>query len=222
MLNLYLGEEATISHNTAVSCWCWCLLSRPVGWYTFQLHIVIIVIIIVVVVVITIIGQHPLRLSYEAVRIAVAQRLGWRACNSHVCVCGKTVDTGGLHVLACHRSSPRQQRHRQMNDMVWRAIKRAQIPAVKEPPGLFRSDGKRPGPKGNWWFGTSLFLILSLSQTGSRQSIRDLKRQFRSRIMEQASHWTGARNWETHHCHHRGQQRIHLCVLETVRGSSEG
>jgi len=31
-----------------------------------------------------------------------------------------------------------------MNDMLWRAIKRAQIPAVKEPPGLPRSDGKSP------------------------------------------------------------------------------
>jgi len=32
----------------------------------------------------------------------------------------------------------------QMNDIIWRAVKRAQIPAVKEPAGLLRSDGKRP------------------------------------------------------------------------------
>jgi len=43
-----------------------------------------------------------------------------------------------------------------------------------------------------------------------------------SRIMEPASHWTGARNREMHHCHHRGQQRNHLPVSETVRGSAEG
>ena len=78
------------------------------------------------------------QLSDEATRIAVAHRLGCRACESHdVCVCGKTVDTRGLHSLVCHRNAPRQQRHSQMNDIrgLWRAIKSAQIPAVKEPAG---------------------------------------------------------------------------------------
>ena len=31
-----------------------------------------------------------------------------------------------------------------MNDITWRAMKRAQIHAVKEPVGLMRQDGKRP------------------------------------------------------------------------------
>jgi len=31
-----------------------------------------------------------------------------------------------------------------MNDMLWMAINRAQIPAVKEPPGLPRHHGKLP------------------------------------------------------------------------------
>ena len=31
-----------------------------------------------------------------------------------------------------------------MNDIIWRAMKRAQIHAVKEPVGLMRQDGKRP------------------------------------------------------------------------------
>jgi len=31
-----------------------------------------------------------------------------------------------------------------MNDILWRSIKRAQIPAVKEPVSLVRHDGKRP------------------------------------------------------------------------------
>ena len=38
-----------------------------------------------------------LRLSDEATIIAVAHRLECRACATHVCVCGKTVDTRGLH-----------------------------------------------------------------------------------------------------------------------------
>ena len=31
-----------------------------------------------------------------------------------------------------------------MNDIIWRSVKKAQYPAVKEPVGLSRSDGKRP------------------------------------------------------------------------------
>ena len=31
-----------------------------------------------------------------------------------------------------------------MNDIIWRAIKRADMPAAKEPVGLIRQDGKRP------------------------------------------------------------------------------
>ena len=42
------------------------------------------------------------------------------------------------------RNAPRQQRHSHLNDIIWRAMKRAQIPAVKEPVGLMRQDGKRP------------------------------------------------------------------------------
>ena len=84
-----------------------------------------------------------LRLSDEAVRVAVAHRLGSKACEPHTCVCGKSVDARGLHGLACRKSSPRQQRHSLMNDILWRAIKRAQIPAVKEPVSLMQ-DNKRP------------------------------------------------------------------------------
>jgi len=58
------------------------------------------------------------------------------------CACGKDVDAGGLHGLACHRRAPRQQRHSHMNDILWRAIK--QLPAVKDPVSLVRQDGKRP------------------------------------------------------------------------------
>ena len=61
-----------------------------------------------------------------------------------IIISDKTVDECGLHGLACHRSTPRHQRHSQLNDIVWRAIKRAQIPAVKEPVKLMLQDGKRP------------------------------------------------------------------------------
>ena len=82
-----------------------------------------------------------LRLSYAEIRIAVAHRLGCRACEPHTCVCGEAVDTRRLHGLACRRSAPRQQRHSHLNDIIWRAMKRTQIPAVKEPAS--RSDDAR-------------------------------------------------------------------------------
>jgi len=85
-----------------------------------------------------------LRLSDETVRIAVAHRLGCKACESHSCVCGKAVDGRGLHGLSCRRSSPTQQRHSHLNDILWRAIKRAQLPAVKGPVSLMLNDNKRP------------------------------------------------------------------------------
>ena len=45
-----------------------------------------------------------LRLSDEAIRVAVAHRLGCKACELHTCVCGKPVDVRGLHGLSCHKS----------------------------------------------------------------------------------------------------------------------
>jgi len=35
-------------------------------------------------------------------------------------------------------------RHHYINDLIWRALHRATIPATKEPAGLSRTDGKRP------------------------------------------------------------------------------
>ena len=74
-----------------------------------------------------------LRLSDEAIRIAVGFHLGSRTCQPHSCVCGAMVDAIGLHGLSCTKSAPRQIRHAQMNDMIWWSVKKAQYPAVKEP-----------------------------------------------------------------------------------------
>jgi len=78
--------------------------------------------------------------------MAVAHRLRCKACEPHTCPCGKAVDARGRHGLWCRRtrSGPRHQRHHQMNDVVWRAIKRAHTPAAKEPVSLMQQDGKRP------------------------------------------------------------------------------
>ena len=85
-----------------------------------------------------------LRLSDEVIRVAVGFRLGCITCQPHICNCGAMVDARGLHGLSCRKSGPRHARHSQLNDLIWRAVKRAQIPATKEPIGLSRIDGKRP------------------------------------------------------------------------------
>ena len=80
----------------------------------------------------TAVGQ---RLSDEAARVAVAHRLGCEACEPHTCISGKAVDVRGLHGPSCRKSAARQ-RHSRVNDIIWRAIKRAQTPAVNEPVSL--------------------------------------------------------------------------------------
>ena len=62
---------------------------------------------------------------------------------NHTLLCGKAVDARGLHGLCCRRRAHRQ-RHSHLNDILLRAIKPAQMPAVKEPINLMRDDNKRP------------------------------------------------------------------------------
>jgi hypothetical protein len=80
----------------------------------------------------------------DVIRVAVGLRLGSNLCEPHTCSCGVLVDARGTHGLACKRSAGRHPRHGLLNDVVWRAMLRAQVPSCKEPAGLSRSDGKRP------------------------------------------------------------------------------
>jgi len=85
-----------------------------------------------------------LRLDNESIRIAVGLRLGCKLCEPHQCPCGAKVDALGSHGLSCRQSTGRSARHFQLNDTIWRALQRADIPSVKEPLGLIRTDGKHP------------------------------------------------------------------------------
>ena len=85
-----------------------------------------------------------LRLDDEAVRVAIGLRLGLELCQAHLCPCGSQVDCLGTHGLSCRQSAGRATWHQQLNDLIYRAVRRADVPAVKEPAGLSRSDGKRP------------------------------------------------------------------------------
>ena len=84
-----------------------------------------------------------LRLDNETLRIAVGLRLGSQLCLPHICPCGSAVEENGVHGLSCRRSAGRHLRHNLVNDIVWRALLRAQIPSKKEPTGL-ADNGKRP------------------------------------------------------------------------------
>ena len=90
------------------------------------------------------ISSVGLRMSDEEVRLAAGLRLGTKLCEPHPCRCGSTVDARGLHALSCKKVPGKHQRHNMINDVLWRSLKRAGVPAIKEPTGLSRSDGKRP------------------------------------------------------------------------------
>ena len=90
------------------------------------------------------ISSCGLRLEDEAVRIAVGMRLGLDLCVPHQCRCGAMVDAQGIHATVCKKAPGRTVRHHVLNDIVWRALTSAGIPATKEPSGLTRRDGKRP------------------------------------------------------------------------------
>ena len=83
-------------------------------------------------------------LDNQALRIAVALRVGARVCEQHACRCGETVDNLGHHPLSCKKSAGRIPRHAALNDVIKRALARAGFPAILEPNGLDRGDGKRP------------------------------------------------------------------------------
>ena len=77
-------------------------------------------------------------------RLAASLRLGAPCCSSHRCRCGEAVNSLGHHGLSCSRSAGRIARHANINDIIRRALVAVGVPAVLEPNGLARDDGKRP------------------------------------------------------------------------------
>ena len=73
--------------------------------------------------------------------VCTSRRQSVRATHVHVqCPCGCPWHAR----VACKRSAGRHPRHGLLNDVVWRAMLRAQVPSCKEPARLSRSDRKRP------------------------------------------------------------------------------
>lgn len=85
-----------------------------------------------------------LKLSDEHLRIIISLRLGTSVCFPHTCKCGTNVDSSGIHGLSCRLNKGRSIRHSEANDVIRRAFVSAGLPAILEPQGLSREDGKRP------------------------------------------------------------------------------
>jgi len=49
-----------------------------------------------------------------------------------------------FHSFACKKAPGRTARHHALNDLIARGFASAGFPVIKEPTGLFRTDGKRP------------------------------------------------------------------------------
>ena len=90
------------------------------------------------------ISSLGLSLLDEAIRVAVGHHLGSNLFYLHTCVYGTQNDARGLHGFGCKKSEPRHICHAMLNDIIWRAIKKTQVPDSKEPVGLSRVDAKSP------------------------------------------------------------------------------
>ena len=84
------------------------------------------------------------KLDNESLRIALGLRLGVPIVVKHMCLCGSKVDVFGTHGLPCRRSGGRIHWHAAVNETIRRALVSGGVPAVLEPVGVCRNDGKRP------------------------------------------------------------------------------
>ena len=84
------------------------------------------------------------KLDDNSIRIATGLRLGANIVVRHTCVCGSIVESFGHHGLSCRKSGGRISRHQSANGTIRRALVCGRIPAVLEPVGVSREDGKRP------------------------------------------------------------------------------
>ena len=87
------------------------------------------------------IASCGLRLENENIRVAVSLRLDAALCQAHQCFCRALVEVNGLHGLSCKLGSGKHSKHASIIDFIYHACCRADIPAVKEPTGLTRTDG---------------------------------------------------------------------------------
>ena len=88
--------------------------------------------------------QLGLKLYDNELRVAAGLRIGCDVIHPHTCICGQEADAKGVHGLTCAKVPGRRIRHTMANVLIHRALNSADFMSVMEPPGLSRTDGKRP------------------------------------------------------------------------------
>jgi len=113
-------------------------------------------------------------LDNQSFRIAVSLRLGIKVCVPHTCICGDEVDEMGLHGLSCRKVVARYARHAMGNDLLKRALITCKIPALLEPTGCNRSDGKKPDGLTlvNWQNGKPLVWDFTCADTLAKSYVK--------------------------------------------------
>jgi len=84
-----------------------------------------------------------MRLSDEALKVAVGFRLGQCMRTTHLCLQLICLCEGRARIVL-FAGFGRVARNSVLNDLIHPALIKAVFPAVKKPQGLLRSDGKRP------------------------------------------------------------------------------
>ena len=85
-----------------------------------------------------------LKLSDAELPIVIGLRLGATLCQPHQCICGKNVESDGLHGLNCDQQIGRSPRHTEANVLIKRALAQLEIPSILEPQHLIDSEGRVP------------------------------------------------------------------------------
>jgi hypothetical protein len=108
-----------------------------------------------------------LTLDNSSLRIAVGLRLGSPLCHPHTCVCGEPVNNRGTHGLSCVKKGGTFSRHSALNEIIRQAFSKVNVPTILEPPGMFRTDGKRADglTLAPWSHGKSLVWDATCSDT---------------------------------------------------------
>ena len=83
------------------------------------------------------------KLDNVSLRIALGLCLGVPIVVEHTCVCGSKFDVFETHGLSCRHSGGRIPRHAAVSETIRHALVSRGVPAVLEPVGVCRSDGKR-------------------------------------------------------------------------------
>lgn len=109
-------------------------------------------------------GTH---MSNDEFRVSISLRLGLPILQPHKCVCGTKVDKFTRHGLSCSKAAGTRPRHEASNNLILRALKSAEIPSTREPPGCSGPDGKKPDGLSlvPWARGRSLLWDFTCSDT---------------------------------------------------------